>query len=253
MSTVTDSTTTIDTDWTENDLFLPTFTAGILSTLSTCVDEVGVKLQRGTLGATSTPTDTQVKNWLARAKLKLMQVRDFSFARKFAYVSTAASQYVYGMPPDYQGGEVTIKDTTNNYDLRIWPSSWYDKTYPDPSEETNDYPRIACIKGMQLWLIPPPAGVYTLQLEYSRSGAETTGGDMSWLPEYERFLCCDFACGQAFESLHMWAEADRYNGRWSEELKFSVRADGRRKWKTEQMKCIDVFQEYAARNNQRNA
>ena len=253
MAAITDTTTTVDTAWVENDLFLPTFTAGYLSTQSACVDEVGAKLQRGALSATSTPTDTQVKGWLMRAKLKLMQVRDFSFARKFAYVSTAAAQYRYGMPPDYQGGEVSIRDMTNNYELRVWPRAWYDKAYPDPSEETNYYPRIACVKGMELWLVPPPSGVYTLQMDYSRSGAETTAGDFSWIPEYERWLCCDFATGQSFESLHMWQEADRYLARWEDELKYSVRADGRRKWKVEQMQVINVFQEYAARNNQRNA
>jgi len=250
MSTITDSTTSVDLAWTEQSKAIPMFTAGILSTLSACVDEVGNKLQRGALGATSTPTDTQVKNWLMRAKLKLMQVRDFSFARKYATASTTAGTYRYSLPPDFQGGEFVVRDTTNDYTLRIWPKNWFDLKYPDPSAESNNEPQIACVKNMELWLIPPPGGTYTLELEYSRSGAETTAGDMSWLPEYERFLCCDFACGMAFESLHMWNEADRYLGRWGEELRYSIRADGRRKWKTEAMKCIDVFQEYNARNNQ---
>jgi hypothetical protein len=249
---ITDSTTTLDTAWTENDIPIPAFTAGAMSTLSACVDEVGVKLQRGALASTSTPSDAQVKNWLIRAKLKLMQVRDFSYARKYAYVSTVAAQYRYIMPPDFQGGYVSIRDTTSNYKLRQWPAAWADKSYPDPSEESGDEPLVFTVKNMELWLYPPPSDVRTLQMEYSRSGAETTAGDMSWLPEYERFLCCDFAVAQAFESLHMWQEADRYNARWSEELGFSVRADGRRRWKVGQMKCIDVFQEFSARNNQQS-
>lgn len=253
MATITNSTTTLDTAWTEKDIPIPRFTAGALGTQSACVDEVGNKLQRGALGSTSTPTDAQVKNWLIRAKQKLLQARDFSFAWKYAYTSTVAGTYRYALPPDYGGGDVTVKDTTNEYTLRHWPKDWYNKKYPDPSAETSDIPRIFCIKGMELWLVPPPSAVYQLEIEYSRSGAESTSGNFNWLPQYERFLCCDFATGMAFESLHMWQEADRYLNRWNEELKFSIRGDSRRKWKTEQMKCIDVFQEYAARNNQRNA
>lgn len=249
---ITDSTTTIDTAWTENDIPIPAFTAGALSTLSACVDEVGVKLQRGALSATSVPTDANVKTWLMRAKLKLMQVRDFSYARKYAYVSTVVDQYRYILPPDFQGGHVSIRDTTGGYKLRQWPEAWGDKLYPDPTAETSDEPAVFTIKNMELWLYPPSSDERVLQMEYSRSGAETTAGDMSWLPEYERFLCCDFAVAHSFESLHMWAESDRYSARWAEELGISIRADGRRRWKAGQMRCISVFEEYNARNNQQS-
>lgn len=253
MGTITDSTTTIDTDWTEYSKPIPAFTAGILATQSACVEEVEGKLQRGTLGATSVPTDTQVKNWLMRAKLKLMQVRDFSFARKFAYVALQATQSQIVLPPDYQGGEVTLTDMSNNLTLRQWPLAWYRKRYPDPSDLENGKPLIFAINNQEMWIAPPTDAAITVRLEYSRSGAETTAGDFSWLPEYERFLCCDFAVAEAFESIHMWEEADRYRSRWNEELKFSVRADGRRKWKQEQMQVINIFQEHIARNSQRNA
>ena len=245
---ITDSTTTLDTAWTET--YETFFTTGVLSDISACVSEVESKLKRGTLSATSTPTLTQVKNWLKRAKLKLASVRDFSFSKKYASAQTTAGYYIYSLPADYKGGDINLRDLTNNYNIERWTTAWYDKKYPDPGEEQNGQPLVYCVKNLQVWLAPPPDTTIALGLDYSISGAETTTDDMGWLPEHERFLCCDFAIGMAFESLHMFDVADRYLGRWYDELNFSVKADGQRKWKIGSLKAIDVFQEAAARNHQ---
>ena len=111
-------------------------------------------------------------------------------------------------------------------------------------------PIVACIKNLELWLAPPPDSTDTLELEYSRSGAETTSDDFSWLPELERFRVCDFAVGQAFESLHMYDVADRFMSRWATDLAGAVHSDARRKWKGKRLQATDVFQEFNAMNYQ---
>lgn len=246
--TITDSTTTLDTAWTEQSFVQ--FTTGVLSTLATCVSEVEAKLQRGTLSATTAPTDTQVEGWLKRAKLELVEIFDFTFARKYATCSMTAGTYRYGLPEDFNGGEIKLKDTTNDRFIAVWPEGKFDKKYPDPSEESNNEVIVACIKNMELWVVPPPNGSDTLELEYSRSGAETTADDFSWLPELERWRCCDFALGQAFESLHMWAEADRYKAYWKDSIQKAKVADGRKKWKGKRYQVSSVFQEFNQIHNQ---
>jgi hypothetical protein len=246
---ITDSGTSVSTSWTEQATVA--FTAGVLSTIATCVSEVEGKLKRGTLSATTSPTLTQVQNWLKRAKLELMEDRNYSFARKYAYADLTAGTYRYALPPDYNGGEVKLRDMTNNASIPIWMEANFDKAYPDPSYETNGPISISCIKNMELWVVPPPSSSDRIELEYSRSGAETTADDFSYLPELERFRCCDFALSHSFESLHMFDVADRFRQYWELGLQKARRADGRRKWGGRRMCAISVFQEAALFNNQR--
>lgn len=248
MSTITDSTTTLDTSWTEQTIAI--FTAGVLSDLDACIDEVEAKIKRGTLSTTTKPTLTQAQNWLKRAKLEIAEAKDFGFTRKYASGTLTIDAYRYALPPDYRGGEISIRDTSNDRFIPIWPRARFDLKYPDPSEESSDEVFIACIKNMELWFAPPPKAADTIEIEYARSGAETTADDFSWLPEKERFLCCDFAIAEAFESLHMWGESDRYRAKYLQGLRGSIRADGRRKWKSKRQQIINVFQEFNLRHYQ---
>lgn len=247
---ISDSTTTLDTAWTEQSL--AEFTAGVLSAIANCVSEVEAKLNRGTLSATSKPTDTQVKNWLKRAKLELAQERGYSFVRKYAYADTTAGSYRYSLPNDYNGGQTRLKDTTNNRYITLYPANVFDQIYPDPSEETTDEVVAGTIKNMELWLIPPAAGTYRLELEYQRSGAETTADDFDWIPEYERFLCCDYAASEAFEALHHFDFADRYRFKWEAGLSKSRKSDGRRRWQGKVHQVRSVFQEASNKSYQPN-
>jgi len=245
---ITDSTTTLDTAWTEQSI--AQFTSGVLSTMATCVTEVEGKLKRGTLSTSTAPTLAQVQNWLKRAKLELFEFKDYSFSRKYAYADLTAGTYRYSLPGDFGGGQVRLRDTTNDRAIPlIWPER-FDALYPDPSEETSNEVKVATIKNLELWLAPAPDSSDRVELEYARSGAETTADDFSFLPELERFRCCDFAISHAFESLHMFDVADRFRQYWELGLQKSHKADNRRKQAGRRKCAINVFQEAALYANQ---
>ena len=98
--------------------------------------------------------------------------------------------------------------------------------------------------------MPPPDSADTVEINYNRSGAETTSDDMAWLPEEERFLCCDYAKWQAFYSLHMYQEGNLFKQQWYEGLKESRISDGRRKWRSRNWQILNTFQERNLRSNQ---
>ncbi len=233
---ITDATGAVNTSYQEKDTVA--FTAGTLDTISACVTEVEGKINRGTLSATSTPTSTQVQNWLIRAKEELAEAHGFTFTRRFASCSTVAGQYLYSLPPDYNGGRTVLRDTSNDTTIDIWQEHWYDAKYPDPSADSNGEPKIACIKGMELWLAPPPDGAYTLELDYERSGADNTTTDMSWLPELERWRCVDLACAEAFEYLDELQKASVYRTKFAQGLQKGTQANGRRKWKSMKYQAV---------------
>jgi len=245
---ITDTTTTLDTAWVESSA--ASFTSGVLSTIATCVTEVESKIKRGTLGTSTNPTLAQVQGWLKRAKMELAEAKGFTFDRKYATASLTADSYRYALPPDYNGGNISLRDVTNDRYITVWAENWFNKKFPDPSVETSGEVMVACIKNMELWLAPPPDSADSVELEYDRSGAETTSDDFSWLPEIERFRCCDFAVSEAFLSLHMWEQARLYTQRWTAALGKAIRADGKRKWKGKRFQAINVFQEFDAMNNQ---
>jgi hypothetical protein len=141
-----------------------------------------------------------------------------------------ADTYRYALPPDYNGGLIKIRDMTNDREVVLWTPDLFDTRYPDVSEEDSDEPIVATIKNMELWLNCPAGGVYRLELEYGRSGDDNTTTDMAWLPEIERFRCCDFAIFQSFRSLHMWQEAALYQQDWMQGIMKARRADGKRRW-----------------------
>lgn len=248
---ITDATGSVGfppSGWTEQSTVA--FNSGTLSTISDCVSEVESKLKRGTLSTSSAPTLAQVQQWLVRAKQELAETKGYTWKRRYATASTTAGVFRYALPPDFNGGRVAVRDTTNDRWLKPWPEHHFDAKYPDPSEETYGEPSIFCIKNLEMWLAAPPNGTYTLELEYDRSGADNTTTDFSWLPEIERFRCCDYALGEAFESLHMFDVSNRYMQKWGQGVVKARRADGKRKWKGMGYQAISWQQEYALRSNQ---
>ena len=260
MSSITDAATIIPTDlplrlsdthateYTEQRI--GTFTVGTLSSSTELITEVETRLQRGTLSTSTVPSTTQIGYWLERAKMELSEIRGFTFRRKYAQTTTEAGTYIYGLPPDYNGGYTSLRDVSNKRSIKLIGRHIFDSKYPDPSDESNNEPRIACIKKMSVWLIPPPDGAYTLEIEYDRSGAETTENDYSWLPEMERWRCVDFATAEAFKVLHQWSASREYEAKWNNGMRKAVRADGKRKWREMGFQAYSNFQEHAARNYQ---
>uniref|UniRef100_A0A6M3J1I8 Uncharacterized protein n=1 Tax=viral metagenome TaxID=1070528 RepID=A0A6M3J1I8_9ZZZZ len=238
--TITDSSTALTTAYTEQSIV--GFTEGVLGDIAACVLEVETKLQRGVLSTTTKPTATQVQNWLKRAKMELAEVRSFTFNRKYAYMTTVAGTYRYSLPDDYNGGKTRIKDTTNDEWITIWQDNWFDRKYPDPSAIAYSDEFIACVKNMELWLGPPPGGSYQLEIEYDRSGAETTADDFEWLPELERYRCCDFAISEAFEALGDFQKANIYKAKWGQGVQKARHADGKRRWSEMNYQALSVFQ-----------
>lgn len=245
---ITDATTSLGTTWTEQSLGVA-FTSGTLSTISSLVSEVEARLQRGTLSTDTVPTTTQVQNWLIIAKQELSESKNYQWSRRYAYCSTTAGTYRYGMPPDYNGGAVRLKNTTNSdksRDIIIWPSATFDLRYPRPNDASNDEPLAACIKNMELWLAPPPDATYTIEMEYQRAGDDNTATDFSWLPQIERWRCCDFATARGFAMLHQFDAANLYKSEWGYALAKSRKADNKKKW-TGRHQAISIFQEAAMR------
>jgi hypothetical protein len=237
---ITDATTSLVTAWTEQSI-VP-FTAGTLASVTECITEVESKLKRGTLGTSTTPSTTEVTRWLIRAKQELAEIKQFIWKRRYATATGVAGQYRYGLPPDYSGGELSIRDTTNDNPIRLVPNHLFNQYFPDMSEESNDEPTFATIKGNEIWFGPPLAGGEVLELEYQRSGDDNTPSDFSWLPEIERFRCCDFATAEAFRSLHQWEAAGVYDARWNQGLNKAIRADGKKKWLAMGYRCHSIFE-----------
>lgn len=103
---------------------------------------------------------------------------------------------------------------------------------------------------MELWVVPPANADTTLELEYERSGDDTTPTDFSFLPEIERWRCVDYALYEAFESLHQWKEAQYYEAKWMRGASRSKKANARRKWKTMGFQALHIFEDAGTRNYQ---
>ena len=242
---ITDATTSLNTVYTEQSTVA--FTSGTLSTIADCVTEVESKLKRGTLSASTKPTSTQVQNWIIRAKQELVSIRNFRYDRRYASVSTVASQYRYSMPPDYAGGHTSFRDVTSNHPIEIVSRDLYDMRYPDPSSVAEDEPMLCCIKDRELWILPPDA-VYSIEISYGRTGEDNTATDMTWLPELERFRCCDFALAESFESLGRMDSAMYYRQKWTNGLQISIKSDAKQKWASGTLQAISFQQHHNLMN-----
>lgn len=233
------ASTTLDLTWSE---FGPVaFTAGSLTDEDACVTEVESKLRRGTLGTSTTPTNAEVKIWLQRAKQELAEIRQFSWKRRYVTATLTAGTYRYALPPDFQG-EKSLRDTTYNRKISIVSSHQFDILFPDPSEVQNGQMKLATIKNNELWVMPAPGGSDIVELEYNRSGDDITASDFSWLPEIERFRCCDFATAEAFTSIQDYERAQFFYARWERGLSKAVRSDGKKRWAAIGFRARSVFQ-----------
>lgn len=230
---------TLDTSWAEFGIV--EYTASTLGTISSMIDEVGLKLNRGAISATSYPSDAQVAQWLVRGKQEFAKTKAYTWRRRYVTATTTAGTYRYSMPPDYDGGPCTIRDLTNDRRLGPVSSSRFDDIVPDPSEETAAEPLIATIKGMELW-ISPCGGSVVLELEYTRSGDDITPADFSWIPEQERWGIVDFAVAEAFENLHDFEKASWHRQKYGSGVLTSRRADGKRKWSSSEKRARNIFQ-----------
>jgi hypothetical protein len=154
------------------------------------------------------------------------------------------------MPADYSGGEVRLRDITNDRFLTWLDNYRFDLKFPDPSEESNNKTQGFATKDRELWLVPPPGGVYRLELEYGRSGDDTTPTDVSYLPEIMRFKICDFATYQSFLLLQEYEKANLFKGEWMSGIKKSRRQSGKQRWANSGFQALTWQQEYTARYNQ---
>ena len=231
----------LDLAWAE--FGVTSITAGTLNTASAMIDHVGVKLNRGAISATSTPSDVQINEWLIRAKQELAETKRFTFKRRYVTADLTAGTYRYALPPDYAGGEISIRDMTNNRKIGVTSNHQFDTIYPDPSAiaVTGAGSVLATIKNNELWLMPPP-GADVLELDYLRSGDDITASDILWLPELQRYRCCDFACAEAFMALDQFDKAMHYMMRWETGLKKLAKGDGRKKWATSGYRARSVLQ-----------
>ena len=221
-----------------------------MNTVTQMLTEVEGKLKRGTLSATSSPTSTQVQTWLIRAKEELMQTKSYTFARRYASATISADAYRAALPPDYNGGQMSVRDQTNNRNITIWPPDRFFLKFPDVDEESSNEPLCCCIRNRELFFAPPTHQDITVEINYDRSGDDNTATDFSFLPEIERFYCCDFALGEACEMLQDWQRMKMYREKWLFNLGFSRKADARRRWKDYGYRCISMFEESATRSHQ---
>lgn len=239
---------TLSTTWTNQSVVA--FNAGTMTDISSCVSYVEGKLRRGTLSTSTTPSTTQVQYELIRAKEELCEQFGFTWQRKYAYADTSSSTYRYALPADYNGGEVRLRDMTNDVFLEWVDPYRFDLKYPDVSAEDSGEPLCFTIKDRELWITPPAGSTYRLELEYGRSGDDTTATDVSYLPEVLRFKICDFAVYQCFRILHMWDAAALYKQDWMEGLIRSKRQDSKKKWAHSGFQCLTWQQAYTARGYQ---
>lgn len=245
---ITDRTKKLDKAWAEFEVVA--FTAGSIPDIDAAVTEVEAKLKRGTLSGTSSPTLASVKKWISRAKQELLQVKSFTFSRRYAYATINTDEYRIALPPDYNGGSFVVRDQENDRTIKVLPKDKFDLKYPDVDEEDNDEPMYCCIKNRELWICPPTNADIKVELEYDRSGEDNIATDLSFLPEIERFRCCDYAIYEAAESLEDWEKAKWYRSKWGDGLGRSVKANARRRWSNMGYRAISMFEEAGVRGHQ---
>lgn len=236
---LTVTTSTVETSWQEIDVVM--FNNNTLADINSCITEVQDRLQRGTLTTSTTPSTTQVTRWLIQAKEKFMMHRNFSWARRYAYATGTAGSYRFGLPPDYRGGDIKLRDVTSGYSpmfVEIYPRHVFDSSWPDPSYESSNRPEIATIKNMELWFQCPLDAAYKYELDYTRSGDDQTAADMSYIPEAQRFACCDWATYRAFTALKEFDSAQVYKVDWGESIMEAKKADGKQRWASNRYQCV---------------
>jgi len=206
------------------------FNAGTLSDISDCVTEVENNLNRGTLSSSSNPTSTQVQNWLIKAKQKLMEIHGYTWRRVFAYMDTSSGEYRYALPADFGSGGHVLRDITQDERLVPIDPVMFDTMFPDCAGSDSSYPEFYTIKDRELWFSKPTSGVYRLELEYARTGDDSSASDVSYIPELRRFDMCDYAIYKSFVVLRLFEAAAPYKQEWIESTNISKSIDTRKRW-----------------------
>jgi hypothetical protein len=217
-----------DTTWQNKDAVA--FTAGTLSTIDDCRSDVEANIHRGTLSSSTTPTATQVDNWIIRAKQEMMERYGFSWRRCYAYASSESGAWLYALPKDFSGGATILRDTTGDVRLDFVDRITFDTLYPDPSENSAGPPDFYTIKDRELWLAGPTDGVYVFELEYQRTGDDTTSTDISYIPESIRFKLCDYATHRAFLALQQWEASQIYKAEWEGGVQVAKKGNSTQRW-----------------------
>lgn len=217
----------LSTTWTQNDAVA--FNTGVLSDISACVSQVEQNLMRGSLSSSSVPTDSQVQDWLIIGKQELCSKHGFSWKRRYVYADTVAGTWRYAMPADYAGGVIVIRNLTTDEVLDFYPNAEFD-IFVDPAGQDQAEPTECTIKDRELWLSAPADGVYRLEMEYPRTGADDTATDISYLPELFRYRICDYATYRAFIMLQQWTAAQAYKSEWQQGVTEDQASDNKKKW-----------------------
>lgn len=206
------------------------FNAGTLADIDDCVTHVQSNINRGTLSATSKPTSTEVQNWLIRAKQELMDTFGFTWSRVYAYMTTSSGEYRYALPLDFAEGGFVIRDTTQDKRITVIDPVSFDSIFTDVAGGGSDAPTYATIKDRELWLSALASGTNTLEIEYLRSGDDSTTTDITYIPELMRFRMCDYATYRSFVALQMWNDANVYKSEWEYALGKSNKRDKKKRW-----------------------
>lgn len=223
------------------------FTAGTLSTIEDCRADVEANIHRGALSSSTTPTATQVDNWIIRAKQEMMERYGFSWRRCYSYASSVNGTWRYALPRDFSGGATILRDTTEDVRINFVDRITFDTLYPDPSENSAGPPDFYTIKDRELWLAGPTNGVYVFELEYQRTGddarvVETDDGDetyyslsanptdISYIPESIRFKLCDYATYRSFLMLQQWEASQIYKAEWEGGVQVAKKGDSTQRW-----------------------
>jgi hypothetical protein len=168
---------------------------------------------------------------LVRGKQVLAEKYGFVWRRKYSYASTASGTWQYALPADYGGGATVLREITNaDARLDFYDPTSFDTMYSDPAGTANAIPKIYTIKDRELQLHAPADGTYVLELEYARTGDDSTVTDISWLPEIARFKICDYALYRSFVLLQQWDAANIYKGEWMEDVADAKQSSARQKW-----------------------
>jgi len=221
----------LSTTWTDRN-FGVAFNQGTLANQAAVLGQVEDNLHRGTLSASTSPTNTQVNNWIVRAKEELLERFSFSFRRRYAYAALAGGTWQYGLPADFSGDgrQTRLRNITEDEVIEYVDPITFDYRFPDPSGADNGYPYYYTIKERELWLSTPADGTYTVELEYERSGDDTSAGDISYIPEVYRFKLADRVTFLSFRYLQMWEAASMYKVDWEEGVERSKKQDAKGKW-----------------------
>jgi len=214
--------------WTGRDALA--FTAGTLATIAACLTQVEQVLHRGSLASGTTPSNTEVQNYLIFAKQELCEEFGFTWKRAFSYAAPAAGEWQLGLPADFGGGAYILRDITSNKRLNFFDATTFDVMYPDPAGSSQVAPDIYTVKDREVWMHAPLNGTYTFELEYQRTGDDSTATDVSYLPEIFRYKICTYAIYKSFILLQNWQAAQVHKSEWETGLKKSRRADGKKKW-----------------------